>query len=276
MVYDGGVVENVVISNIVINTDRFDWFWWGNGDPIYFTVQRRSESLGLPLKPDEPAAGVIRHVILRNIIAHGQGSCLILGHPNSWLDDVSLENINLYQSSNMAPGYDKSVHAMYFQYAKNLKVKDVQVHWATPDSPKWQSAMYFEDIKGVKLEGFSGQPAKASPGSAAVVLDQVEDASVVDSTTESGTKVFLQVKGDRSRDIYLHGNALHTVQTPYEIGKNANPARLRRQATTSYGGGLWLPAVDQRCAYNPDALRRLDARLTHGLPCGCESWVGTE
>ena len=54
MVYDGGVVENVVISNIVINTHRFDWFWWGNGDPIYFTVQRRSESLGLPLKPDEP------------------------------------------------------------------------------------------------------------------------------------------------------------------------------------------------------------------------------
>ena len=79
MVYDGGVVENVVISDIVVNTHRFDWFWWGNGDPIYFTVQRRSESLGLPLKPDEPPAGVIRHVIVRNIIAHGQGSCLILG-----------------------------------------------------------------------------------------------------------------------------------------------------------------------------------------------------
>ena len=65
MVYDGGVVENVVISDIVVNTHRFDWFWWGNGDPIYFTVQRRSESLGLPLKPNEPPAGIIRHVIVR-------------------------------------------------------------------------------------------------------------------------------------------------------------------------------------------------------------------
>ena len=58
MVYDGGYVENVVLSNLIVNTQRFDWFWWGNGDPIYFTIQRRSESQGLPPKPDEPPAGV--------------------------------------------------------------------------------------------------------------------------------------------------------------------------------------------------------------------------
>ena len=45
MVYDGGYVENVVMSNLVINTHRFDWFWWGDGDPIYFidpAAQRRA------------------------------------------------------------------------------------------------------------------------------------------------------------------------------------------------------------------------------------------
>jgi polygalacturonase len=34
MVYDGGYVENVVLSNLIVNTQRFDWFWWGNGDPM--------------------------------------------------------------------------------------------------------------------------------------------------------------------------------------------------------------------------------------------------
>ena len=53
---------------------------------------------------------------------------------------------------------------MYFQYAKNLKVKDVQVQWEKPESPKWQSAMYFQDVKDLKLEGFSGAPAKAESG----------------------------------------------------------------------------------------------------------------
>jgi hypothetical protein len=231
MVYDGGVVENVIISNLVINTNRFDWFWWGNGDPIYFTVQRRSESLGLPLKPDEPPAGAIRHVIVRNIIAHGQGSCLILGHPNSWLDDVSLENIKLFQNTDPQAAYDRSVHAMYFHYAKNLRVKDVQVHWEQPESAKWQSAMYFQDVAGLKLEGFSGAPAKPASGDAAVVLDQVENAAIVNSTALPGTKVFLQVKGAKSRNIFLHSNELRTVNTPYQTSKEVSPGAVKESDT---------------------------------------------
>ncbi len=231
MVYDGGVVENVIISNLVINTNRFDWFWWGNGDPIYFTVQRRSESLGLPLKPDEPPAGAIRHVIVRNIIAHGQGSCLILGHPNSWLDDVSLENIKLFLNTDPQAAYDRSVHAIYFRYAKNLKVKDVQVHWEQPESSKWQSAMYFQDVTGLKLEGFSGAPAKPASDNAAVVLDQVEDAAIVNSTTLPGTKVFLQVKGAKSRDIFLHSNELHMAETPYQVSKDVGPGTVKESDT---------------------------------------------
>ncbi|HEV2494078.1 MAG TPA: glycosyl hydrolase family 28 protein [Terriglobia bacterium] len=215
MVYDGGVVENVVISNVVINTNRFDWFWWGNGDPIYFTVQRRSESLGLPLKPDEPPAGVIRHVILRNIIAHGQGSCLILGHPNSWLEDINLENIKLYQSTDPTAAYDRSVHAMYFHYAKNVKLKDLQVQWEKPESAKWQSALYFQDVNGLKVEGFAGAPAKPEfPG---VVLDQVEGAVIVNSQALPGTGLFLRVTGAKTRDINLFGNELHAAGTSFKI-----------------------------------------------------------
>jgi Glycosyl hydrolases family 28 len=215
MVYDGGVVENVVVSNVVVNTNRFDWFWWGNGDPIYFTVQRRSESLGLPLKPDEPPAGAIRHVILRNIIAHGQGSCLILGHPNSWLDDINLENIKLYQSSDPKAGYDRSVHAMYFHYAKNIKVKDLQVQWEKPESAKWQSPVYFEEVQGLKLEGFTGVPAK--PEFPAVVLDKVEEASIVDSQAQPGTDLFLRVVGAKSHGISLFGNELHAARNAFKV-----------------------------------------------------------
>jgi Glycosyl hydrolases family 28 len=230
MVYDGGVVENVVISNVVVNTNRFDWFWWGNGDPIYFTVQRRSESLGLPLKPDEPPAGAIRHVILRNVIAHGQGSCLILGHPNSWLDDINLENIKLYQSTDPKAAYDRSVHAMYFHYAKNIKVKDVQVQWENPESAKWQSPLYFEEVKGLKLEGFTGVPAKAE--FPAVVLDQVEGAGIVDSQAQPGTDLFLRVTGTKSRDIVLFGNELHAAGTAFKIDDSVASDAVK--ATNNY------------------------------------------
>jgi len=217
MVYDGGVVENVVISNVVINTDRFDWFWWGNGDPIYFTVQRRSESLGLPVKPDEPPAGAIRNVIIRNVIAHGKGSCLINGHPDSWLDHVSLENIKLYLSTDPSAAYDRSVNAMQFHYGKNLTVRDVEVIWDKPELNKWGSALYFEDVQGLNVVGFSGGPAKPNADTPAIVLNKVEVATISNSTAQKGTRVFVGVTGANTRDILLEGNDLHNAQLPYQL-----------------------------------------------------------
>ena len=79
----------------------------------------------------------------------------------------------------------------------------------------------------LKLEGFSGAPAKVDSENPAVVLDQVEGATIVDSTTEPGTKIFLKVKGAKSQDIYLHGNSLHTAHIPYQIDKDVKPGTVR-------------------------------------------------
>lgn len=217
MVYDGGYVSNVVLSNLVVNCERFDWFWWGDGDPIYFTIQRRSESLGKPLKPGEPPAGSIRNVIIRNVIAHGKGSCLIKGHPDSWLDHVSLENIKLFLSSDPAAAYDKSIYGMQFRWAKYLTVKDVEVVWEKPESTKWQSALYFQDVEGLKVDGFSGRPAKTASDTPAITLNDVQDAVISNSKAQPGTRVFLAVEGAKSVGIILVGN---------ELPKDTGPLRL--------------------------------------------------
>jgi hypothetical protein len=46
MSFDGGSVENVVLANLTIECRRFDWFWWGDGDP-----QRAEPGDGRPLRP---------------------------------------------------------------------------------------------------------------------------------------------------------------------------------------------------------------------------------
>jgi hypothetical protein len=227
MVYDGGYIENVVLSNLIINCQRFDWFWWGNGDPIYFTIQRRSESQGLPLKPDEPPAGSIRNVIIRNVIAHGKGSCLILGHPNSWLQNVSLENIKLFLSTDPSAAYDRTVNAMQFRYARDLKVRDLEVIWDKPELSQWQSALYFQDVEGLKLENFVGGPAKLQTDIPAVVFDQVEDATICNSQARPGTQVFLKVKGPKSQHVYLVGNELHEVRSPYQVDADVKEGAVK-------------------------------------------------
>ncbi len=217
MVTMGGYVENVVLSNLVVNTHRFDWFWWGDGDPIYFMIETQSEQTEQPQVSDRPA-GSIRHVIIRNVIAHGQGECLITGHPTNWLDDISLENVKLFISTNPASAYDKSIDAMHFQYAKNLKLKDVEVNWEKPAWEKWQSALSFEDVSGLKVDGFLGGPAKPQSDDPTIVLEKVGDAVISNSHASPGTQVFLGVKGPASKSIYLVGNELHDAAKPFVVG----------------------------------------------------------
>ena len=147
----------------MVNCHRFDWFWWGDGDPIHFEITGLRRPGHRQHATDVPG-GSIRNVIIRNVIAHGQGTCLIAGHAKSWLENVSLENVKLFIATDPASPYDKSVHAMQFQYAKNLKVKDVEVNWEKPEWNKWESALWFEDVNGLKVENFVGGPAKPANG----------------------------------------------------------------------------------------------------------------
>ncbi|HWF46951.1 MAG TPA: glycosyl hydrolase family 28 protein, partial [Bryobacteraceae bacterium] len=105
MVFDGGIVEDVVISNLTIETRRFDWFWWGDGDPLHFNIKRRSEVDGVK-RANEPAAGKIRNVIIQNVIAHGAGASVINGHPASWLEGVRLDNVKLFLSHDPRAPYE--------------------------------------------------------------------------------------------------------------------------------------------------------------------------
>jgi hypothetical protein len=220
MVAQGGYVANVVLSNLVINTHRYDWFWWGDGDPIHFMIERGNEKLGQvadPNKPGDRPAGSIHDVIIRNVIAHGQGSCLITGHPTSWLYNISIENLRLFIATNPDSLYDKAVNAMQFRYARNLKLKDVEITWEKPEWVNWKSALYFEDVNGLQLQGFEGGPAKPETQIPAVVLDKVDGAVIRNAAPLAGTEVFVKVKGADSRKIYIIGSDLDGVKTPFEL-----------------------------------------------------------
>src|SRR5262249_2585188 len=99
MTFDGGYVSDVVLSNLTIDCRRFDWFWWGDGDPIHFMVRRRIQELHPELEREEPPAGSIRNVLITNVIARGCGTSLIHGRPDSPIEGVRLQNVRLSVSS---------------------------------------------------------------------------------------------------------------------------------------------------------------------------------
>ena len=67
MLFAGGILENVVVSNCVIECRRFDWFWWGDGDPIHFNLIQHSDLDPLTDRTNEKPPGIMRNI--RNLYA---------------------------------------------------------------------------------------------------------------------------------------------------------------------------------------------------------------
>jgi polygalacturonase len=218
MVFDKGYVSDVVLSNLTIECRRHDWFWWGDGDPIHFDIKRRSEVDGKAVA-NEPPAGSIRNVLIRNVVAHGQGTSMIHGHPDSWLDGVSLDNIKLFVSNDPDSPLQKTVDAMQVRWARNLKLRNVEVTWDKPASTKWQSALRVDDAQDLELDDFSGRPARA--GAPAIALTNVDGATLRNLKAAAGTELFLDVAGAGSRGIRLAGNDLAGAKVPYRVGAGA-------------------------------------------------------
>lgn len=227
MDFDGGVISDVILSNLTIETVRHDWFWWGDGDPLHFNIKRRSE-VHKSVKPGTDApAGAIRRVLIANVIARGKGSSVINGHPDSWLEDITISNLRLYLSSDPSAPYDKAVHALVFQQVKNLTLRDVGVTWSEPASPKWQSALALDQIKGLVLDGFSGRPAAPGSDVPAVIMTNVEDAVIRSSRALPGTGVFLRVEGRNAAGIVLQGNDLRHARVPWVAGPGVRPDAIK-------------------------------------------------
>lgn len=228
MVFDGGVVEDVVVSNLVIETRRHDWFWWGDGEPIHFNIKKRSEVHRNWKKEDDRPAGRIRRVFLHNILSRGQGSSQLTGHPESWLEDITIENLRLAISHNPDSPYDKAVNALEVRRARNFKLRNVEVVWEKPAYEKWENAVYLEDIFDLEVDNLRARQAKDGDlNGAALVLNRVERAVVRNCRAFPGTEIFLKIKGQNTRDVFMSANELSLSKKPVELSREVS-AKIRK------------------------------------------------
>src|SRR5712692_4250874 len=206
MVFDGGIVEDVVISNVTIETRRFDWFWWSDGDPSHFNFKRRSEVDGVK-REREPPAGIIRNVSIRNVIAHGTGTSTINGHPDSWLDGIRLDNVRLLISRDPQGPYENTQAALTLRHARNFTMKDVEIRWEEPESPTWKAGLQVDNVADLLLDGVD-VPTQ-------VTLKDTENVTIRHSRAPA-----VHISGARSRKIRL-SDTEGTVTTDADVAKDA-------------------------------------------------------
>ncbi len=142
IIRDGGKVRNVIFSNLVIDCVRKATFWWGNGDPVYFTIQKRDEATH---------AGSIENITMNHIIAHGQSGVRFEGFSEA-IKNIRINDFQLFMHPEDA--IDKRArNAFLFDGVNGLKLNDCSVEWDINNVPQeWESAFLFRNVNELEIE----------------------------------------------------------------------------------------------------------------------------
>ncbi|MDX9971952.1 MAG: glycosyl hydrolase family 28 protein [FCB group bacterium] len=152
---DGGTLERVTISNIVIQ---------GTTAPIFMRLGNR----GKTAKPSDPKpeAGVFRNVSISNVIATGASAvgCAFSGIPGHYIENISLSNIHISfvgggsRVTTPVPEVEDKypdppmfgqlpAYGFYFRHVRNVRLRDIDL---TTESPDARPAIVAEDAENLE------------------------------------------------------------------------------------------------------------------------------
>lgn len=191
MARDEGGVENVLFSDMTIETRLFHPDWWGNGEPIYVTA--------LPRTP-ETGSVPVRNIRFRNILCRSENGIVIHGHPRCDLSGVLLENVQLemakttrHEGGRMdvrpcppeytygyGPGTGVGTHTPWGQVvrcsnpgvfvyaASDVTLRHCSVRWSGDVPPYYGAALESHQCRDLRLEDFAGEAAHRGANPAVV------------------------------------------------------------------------------------------------------------
>jgi polygalacturonase len=197
IVHDGATVSSVIFSNISIETNRRHWNWWGSAEMVKIILSKRKADSRL---------GKIRDIFISNIIANVRGTSSITGHPDQPLENIRITDVQMFMQNEDARD-KRATDAIRIEAVSGLKIRDLTVNWEEklPEN-KWQSALLLKDVSEFEISSFSGRQGLKTGEAPVILLDNAKDGIIRDSCAAEGSGVFIQVAGDKTRDIILRNN----------------------------------------------------------------------
>ncbi|MFH0991097.1 MAG: glycosyl hydrolase family 28-related protein [bacterium] len=180
---DGGILENIIVSNLtMMNIDDY---------PIYITLGRRNRG------PDSLTIGLVRNIIISNVIATGIDSMSgihITGLPGYPVENVRLQGLWLSfkgggtteQALRIPPELDKGYpeprrigvtpgYGLFARHVRGLELSDISFNLERED---FRPVMVCVDVNGLEIDNIKAQLA---PGIAPVKFEEVKDLVIRNS-----------------------------------------------------------------------------------------------
>ena len=210
-VQDGATVSNIIFSNLTIETNRRHWNWWGNAEMCKFLLIKRKDTSKL---------GVIRDVLVENVIAHVRGTSTITGHAEQALENFTFSNVQVFMHPEDSKD-KRSSHALQVTGVEGLNVRNLSVNWAAETESKWQSALVLKNVKDFVIDSFTGRQGLKNGTDAAIILDNASDGIIRNSQATEGTSTFVHVNGNAANDVSLKYNETRKAKREITYEKNA-------------------------------------------------------
>jgi polygalacturonase len=178
---DEGDIENVLFSNITIETRLQADKWWGAGEPVHISHFPRNADTKL---------GHVRQVRFHNILARGENGIYLRGCEGHPIEDVVFDNVRLEvgKTGDQAGGfyddrpngdlpgggfagiYTNTIAGIHADFVRGLTLRDTQVVWGERLADYYGPALACRHVDGLQLERFTGKSAR--PGK---VPDQITE-----------------------------------------------------------------------------------------------------
>ena len=217
---DGGILENVTISNIVMEE---------MAAPIFIRLGNRARTYkpNMEVRP----IGSLNNIIISNIFAKNAGKtgCSIIGEVGHPIKNVSISNvkinfdgggtfaeslvekpelINEYPESTMLG--DLPAYGFFVRHVDGITFRDVELSY---NEEEHRSAMLFNDVENLKLLNVDAEIADDALGQ--LVLQSSRNV-FINGCSPKTSNLFLRLERN-SKNINIVGNNLSAVNIPVFI-----------------------------------------------------------
>ncbi len=176
---DEGTVSDVIFSNILIECRLFSDVWWGKAEPIYITAFPRAshnhKDAGWRLKPgtDQGEVGKVSDITFANMRCKSENGVFVAAARPELIENIRFSDVDLQiNKTTEYPGgmYDcrpcegedfisGETAGFYMLNAQKIFIHNSSIIWGDNRPDYFGSAIHAENVRGLKVENFEGEPA---------------------------------------------------------------------------------------------------------------------
>lgn len=164
--HDNSNIEDLIFSDMIIETRLFNGQWWGHGEPIHLSSISRFTG---------QVAGQIKNVQFNNINSIGEQGILVYGLKESPMENIQFNNVQLRMRKgketmdyggnfDLRPVPDRAmrmfehdISGIYAQFVTNLGIRNFNLSWGNDLPSFFTHGIECLHVNDLLIEGFIGE-----------------------------------------------------------------------------------------------------------------------